>query len=215
MSYGVIYKITNIIDGKCYIGQTIRSFDIRWKDHVRMAVYKKYPIQRALLKYGQEGFTREIICECSSQEELNVQEKYYVNFYNTWAPHGYNLQAGRGTGCISEETRRKKSDAVRGEKHPMFGRKHSEETRKKLSLARKKRVGSKSPMFGKHPSEELIARQMKTHCFVSPAGEIILVVGLKKFCREYTELDRAALLRVSSGKQQQHKGWRRGSPEGE
>ena len=86
-----IYKITNKINGKCYIGQSI-NIEQRLKDHRNCKANK--PLYRAFKKYGIENFDFEVLEECS-KEELNEKEIYYIAFYNsTTDGNGYNLEHG-------------------------------------------------------------------------------------------------------------------------
>lgn len=86
-----IYKITNKINGKCYIGQSV-DIERRFNEHKNCKVDK--PLYRAFKKYGIDNFTFEILEECS-QEELNEKEIYYIVFYNsTTDGNGYNLEHG-------------------------------------------------------------------------------------------------------------------------
>jgi len=132
MIYGIVYLYRNKINGKCYVGQTIQSVKQRHKSHLK----NRYAIGCALRKYGVDNFEISIVEHCNSQDELNDAESYYVQHYRSLYPNGYNLTTGGGQhGKPCEESRRKKSDAVTGEKHPMFGKRCPEETRRKISEA--------------------------------------------------------------------------------
>lgn len=96
MSMG-IYKITNLINGKIYIGQSVK-IEQRWAKEKRRAfcpdeVEYNYPRSKAFRKYGLENFNFEIIEECSL-DKLNEREKYYIKFYNSVVPNGYNVTLG-------------------------------------------------------------------------------------------------------------------------
>lgn len=82
-----IYKITNLINGKIYIGQSIH-IEQRWKEHCRQSA--KSLISDAIKKYGKENFSFEIIERCS-QEKLNERETYYIQLFNCITPNGYNI----------------------------------------------------------------------------------------------------------------------------
>lgn len=82
-----IYKITNRINGKVYIGQSIH-IKRRWQEHCRPST--KSIISDAIKKYGKENFSFEIIEECNV-EELNEKEAYYIESYNSLTPNGYNI----------------------------------------------------------------------------------------------------------------------------
>lgn len=88
-----IYKITNQINGKCYIGQSV-NITRRWKDHRTRYQTEDNLLYRAIRKYGLENFSFEIIEECS-QEKLNEREIYWIAFYNSAnSDKGYNLTTG-------------------------------------------------------------------------------------------------------------------------
>lgn len=82
-----IYKITNLINGFSYIGQSVH-IERRWQEHLRPSANSL--IAKAIKVYGKENFNFEIIEECS-QEELNYKERYWIQYYNTVTPNGYNV----------------------------------------------------------------------------------------------------------------------------
>lgn len=91
-----IYKITNLINNKMYIGQSVH-IEQRWKDHKVRAYYEdceeyERPLYRAMRKYGLDNFSFEIIEECEIQA-LNEREQYWIQFYDTFK-NGYNLTFG-------------------------------------------------------------------------------------------------------------------------
>lgn len=86
MSIG-IYKITNKITNQSYIGQSVH-IERRWTEHCNSKC-NSY-IGQAIKQYGKNNFTFEIIEECSIKE-LNNKEEYWINFFNTLKPNGYNL----------------------------------------------------------------------------------------------------------------------------
>lgn len=82
-----IYKITNKINGKSYIGQAF-DYKKRWKEHIN---HKAYAIGAALELYGVENFDFSII---EYTNNYNDREKYYIKYYNTFR-NGYNLTLWR------------------------------------------------------------------------------------------------------------------------
>jgi group I intron endonuclease len=110
---GEIYKITNTVTNKCYVGQTrshrlnhkkYRPFGYlgRFKDHINEAYSSKKNISRylnySILKYGESNFVCEKILECPISE-LDEYEKKYILELNTKYPNGYNLtDGGKGFG---------------------------------------------------------------------------------------------------------------------
>lgn len=93
---GYIYKVTNKINGKIYIGQTIQSVKDRWYRHCRKSGISKAELnthfKRAILKYGKENFMIETIEVCDSTK-LNDREKFYISYYNSYI-NGYNSTIG-------------------------------------------------------------------------------------------------------------------------
>ena len=96
---GYIYKITNLINNKIYIGQTNITIEERFKQHIYNSFNHKqnkdeydYPVHRAIRKYGKENFTIEILEECP-QEQLNEKEREYIMQFNSYNL-GYNATLG-------------------------------------------------------------------------------------------------------------------------
>lgn len=116
----IIYKVTNRINGKVYIGQTVGSLSARWKKHVKSknnAIFHK-----SIRKHGAENFTVEQIDVACSKAELDQKEKYWIEYYDSMnRSKGYNMTAGGRSGAIdmkrSEETKRKIANSITGEKH--------------------------------------------------------------------------------------------------
>ena len=97
----IIYKTTNLITGKIYIGQDS-------KNNPKYLGSGKY-LNLSIKKYGRENFTKEFLCECSSREELNEKERYWIKELNSKYPNGYNITEGGFTGPygpISEEQKK-------------------------------------------------------------------------------------------------------------
>ena len=93
--YGIIYKVTNKITNREYIGQTIHSLEYRWKNHIRAAKRgSSLYFHKALRKYGIENFIIEQIAEANSKQELNELEIKYIQEYNCLIPNGYNTSTG-------------------------------------------------------------------------------------------------------------------------
>lgn len=94
----IIYKITNKLDGKCYIGKTSRTIEKRWREHRNQVKSKKtYYLHYAIKKYGEENFTIEIIKElnCLVPAHLNHAERYFIKKYKSNDPEfGYNMTLG-------------------------------------------------------------------------------------------------------------------------
>ena len=137
--------ITNLDNGKVYVGQTVRSLSGRWNEHVRSAkAGSNSLICSAIRKYGVDSFSIEVLEECVSIEHLNKREVYWIAHYNSCHGSGYNLEEGGRGGVPGLEARRKMSESA-------TGRKHSEETKIKMS---KRMIGNKYAL-GSRCSDEL------------------------------------------------------------
>lgn len=90
MSVG-IYKIENLINGKCYIGQSI-NIELRWKRHKEAVNTCDYPLYLAIRKYGIENFSFDIVQECEPSE-LDELEIHWIKYYNSYYD-GYNQTRG-------------------------------------------------------------------------------------------------------------------------
>lgn len=137
----IIYRIHNSITGKDYIGQTIRSLEERTAEHIRKT---NSVISKAIRKYGIENFVIEEIDSASTIEELNEKEIYWISKYNSIVPNGYNQCIGGGNTCgfhHREESKKKmsisKSKIYTGKNNPFYGKKHSDESKQKMSSQRK------------------------------------------------------------------------------
>lgn len=132
--YGYVYKITNNVNGKIYIGQkkSEKLIENYWGSGKL--------IVEAIKKYGKDNFSREVLEWCETKDELNQRERYFIEKFNARSPDvGYNLALG---GTVigmnhSAETRAKMSASHKGKPK-------SEAAKRKMSEAHK----------GKHLSEE-------------------------------------------------------------
>ena len=92
---GVIYKITNKINGKVYIGLTTVPLKERWRNHVVSVGRVNRPLYNSMKKYGIENFIVEEIDRTDDFEELGKLERKYINEYDSTNPkNGYNLTLG-------------------------------------------------------------------------------------------------------------------------
>jgi group I intron endonuclease len=135
--FGLIYKVTNITNGKIYIGQTVKKLSIRKSQHYYDAKNgSKSYFHLALIKYGFDKFKWETIELCFDIHDCNEKEKLNIHFYqSTDRNKGYNIDFGGNSTVRNEETKQK----IKLSKQNV-----SQETRKKLSIAN----------LGKKQSEE-------------------------------------------------------------
>lgn len=211
----LIYLITNKINGKQYVGQTIGTIEKRFQRHCWKSTSKNsMPICKAIAKYGKENFTIKKICDCASIEELNEKELAHTDELNTWSPNGYNLKAGNGTGSMSQETKDKIAAANIGQKRSDEQRQNMSnahkgkiipiETRKKMSVAQS---GTNNAMYGKKHTQESIDKFSKTYTIVSPSGEVMTIKNMAEHCRKHN-LNKGNMNSMVKGNRPSCQGWK-------
>ena len=95
--FGCIYMLTNLITLLCYVGKTI-DFEGRMDEHKKGKDINKSYVERSIRKHGWHNFKVEILIDDIPKEDLSNLEIYYIAFYNTMRPYGYNLtRGGEGT----------------------------------------------------------------------------------------------------------------------
>lgn len=114
-AYGVIYKHTNKINGKSYIGQSIQIDNIerRWRrqDPTHKSYQSCKAFFRALNKYGWNNFETELLFTAFDQESLNFFEEHFINHFKALAPSGYNSSMMvDGSQKFTDATKKKMSD---------------------------------------------------------------------------------------------------------
>ena len=93
-----IYKITNTLNQKIYIGQTEQTIEKRFLQHSKSIT----PLGDVMRKYGLENFTIEIIEECSTPEQTKERERFWIKTLKSRVPNGYNQSDG-GEGILLEK----------------------------------------------------------------------------------------------------------------
>ena len=212
-----IYLITNTVNGKIYVGQTINDPIRRFKEHCWDTSRRKGPLQNAINKYGKESFAVEVLATVSSREELSELEKHYIKELNARdKKKGYNLTEG-GEAPIghipSEETCKKISETKKkqakdpsyvnpmkgktGELSPSWGKTHSEEHKLNMS---QKHTGDKNPFYGlEHPKRKAVIvidsnnQEQRYECAYTAA--------------ETLNLDPRTIHKICKGRGKKHRGY--------
>jgi len=149
---GFIYTIINKINFKRYIGQTIeKNVQERWKGHLKKGSNCRY-LKYALAKYGKDNFNFEVILSCDN-DKLNQYEEYYMKFYNTLVPYGYNLREAGNHGHHNEETKQKIGQSVKSY--------YANLPENEKKIINDKQRGIKNHNFGKKMPEEQKLRMIK------------------------------------------------------
>jgi group I intron endonuclease len=171
----IIYKATNKINGKIYIGLTTQTLDFRKYKHKSdsESMRKNRVFNKAIRKYGWDSFIWEIIDTAESVKELKEKEMFWIEHFNSYVlaekSNGYNMtRGGDGSEGLlhSEESKKKMKQNhanFKKENHPQWGMKFSEERKRKLSEIRKgKYTGEKHPFYGKKLSDSHKQNMSKT-----------------------------------------------------
>jgi group I intron endonuclease len=145
----IVYKITNQVTNKSYIGWTSQILDNRWLQHKKLAQKNldNRPFYNAIRKYGTDCWTTEVLATTEDKTVAKQKEIEYIQLFESY-DNGYNAtRGGDGNNDIkmSEESNRARSKALKGLPKNyirMAGKKQSEESRKKISEAHK---GMKKP----------------------------------------------------------------------
>ncbi len=123
----IIYKATNIVNGKSYIGKTTKNFEKYKKSHIKYALNErdiKYGHEKifydAIRKYGFENFQWEVIKECKNELMLNLMETFMIMVHHSHISEGgYNMTWGGDGGNTYDKS---------GENNPFYGKIHTKET---------------------------------------------------------------------------------------
>lgn len=200
----IIYIVTNRINGKQYVGQTIQRFSQRKVDHLKKVRYNSpYYFHNAMRKHGPDNFKWEIIAEGDcSPETLNLLEMHFIQLYDTFN-NGYNLTLGGDGGTLgyrhTEKTKKRMSKAKEGKyfgkDNPYYGKKHSEEICKKMRGPRPSIRGNK------HPNS-------KCYIITTPENKEIYVDCLSIFIEQQGDIGFKRLYNVATGKRKQYKGYK-------
>lgn len=161
-----IYKITNQINGKVYVGQHVTT------NKEDLYFGSGFLLKIAIKKHGRENFSKTYLEECFSYEELNEKEIFWIKKLNTITPNGYNIRIGGNNAPMSDLSKQKLSLSQKERlkdktKNPNLGGKitRKPEIRKKLSDATKARfvndpnLKNKISRKGKHITPEQSRKQ--------------------------------------------------------
>lgn len=159
--YGYIYKTTNLVNGKIYIGQKKGpEFYPDYKGSGKA-------LWNAIRKYGWDKFKVEFLIPCFSQEELDAEEIFLIDWFGSRDRSiGYNISEGGTWGDVSlgmtpEEYQAwcdKNRASHAGEKNHFYGKRHTEESKRKISEHHADFSGENNPNYGKRLSESTRAK---------------------------------------------------------
>lgn len=164
----IIYKVTNLVNQKVYIGQSINSLDHRKNQHYKESKYHLNDttyFHNALRKYPKDSFTWEIIEELFSVDELNFREIYWINYYqSTDKEKGYNLKyGGNNGGKCCESTKRKIGDTtIKKWKNPDIAKRMKDGLIKGAETMKQKALNNYKITYCKHCNSKFKYRPCDT-----------------------------------------------------
>ena len=169
--FGIIYKTINLVNGKCYIGQTVQKNFIKyWLDHLKSAFRDKSTkkiFYNAIRKYGPENFMFEVLEFCDSKEELDEMEFHYIKQYKSFYLEenfcGYNMTWG-GDGIVGFKLSKESIDKAKNT-WILTGRNFKISTLKKEYWLNKERI-------------------FKKYKCITPEGNVVIIDNLNIFCKE-------------------------------
>jgi len=198
-----IYQFININDPtKTYVGSSIELWE-RMRYHIRTGDKTNYTyvslLYRGVAKYTWSGF-KLVILELTenNKEVLLVREQYYLDLFKPY----YNIlsEAGSPAGrVLSEETRLKISQAVKGEKNGMFGKTHSKHSKELMSLAQ---LGQNNHQWGKQLPESTklalsIAKGTTIYVYSSDKSKLIYTFNSARKAAEFFNINHNIILKYA------------------
>ncbi len=174
----IVYVTTNRINGRKYLGKCVHKKPSYLGSGIA--------IRHAIKLYGRDNFTKEIIYESNSLDDVsNMERKLSMEWNVVDDVSWYNMKPGGTGGSLkgqrrSEETKRKISESKKGQQAWNKGLagtdivKHREETKRKIGLSN---MGISRPSGADHVAS-------KTAIFTDPSGTEHIICGIRKFCRD-------------------------------
>ena len=197
-----IYKITNLINHKIYIGKT-KHKNKRWRKHISLSKdhdekRKKFYLHKAIKKYGVKNFSYEIIDWFYNENICLKMETVYIKKFNSKNPNfGYNLTYGGegSSGYVhTQEAIKKISEHAKtrtGKNNPFYGKKHSKETLNRINQTKLRtgNWGKKKYLNNKQIEEIRIKYQTGLHSYSKLSKEYnvstSVIAKIIKFERSY------------------------------
>lgn len=223
-----VYKITNIDNGKVYVGSS-KNLKNRLNRHLwylKKNTHSNSHLQRAWNKYGEDKFEFSVLEFVPDVNILLEREQHYMNLYLSYKrDFGYNILPIAGSSeNMTEETRQKMSKSHKGQRAWNKGIPQTQEVKDKLSKSQKGRPAWNKGIHRTQETRDKISKYLegkpriqedkdkiakslsKNWVVIDPMGKEYNITNLRKFCRE-NNLHSGAMVEVSKGKCSQHKGW--------
>lgn len=225
-----IYKITNTINKKIYIGQTIQKYPKnRWSRHIYNAKVGEYgPLYNAIRKYGKDLFVFEIIYQSFDIDDLNEKEIFFISYYNSTKRNiGYNVELGGKTSKMSEETKKRLSEKIKNQfkngrpavrarvNMPPWNKGLRYKTGRKLNPEQIEllRIVNSKPKTESHKKNLSIARKEYYKNNINPLSKKVLCLNTNQIFDSAADASRffnfpvTAAARVCNGQRKAYKGY--------
>lgn len=183
----IVYKITNKLNNKCYVGYTKFSINKRWSQHIHRSNKRNINVKfdNALRKYSIANWNVEVLEEGLTVNQSKVKEQFYINLFDSYN-NGYNSTLG-GDGnqgiVMSEESNKRRSNALKGKPKNyvrMHGKTHSNESKLKISSSHK---GMKKPWV-KWSDEQILKRALTRRALTFEQYQELHLLKTKGFTRK-------------------------------
>ena len=159
----IIYKTTNLINGKIYVGQDSHNNP----NYLGSGLLLK----KAVKKYGRKNFKKDTLCECETKEELNKKEVYWIMKLNSInLDVGYNIAQGKNSGTYDTMSNNPNIEDIKKRIKETLRKRYLEDSNYRMKL-RKSHLGQKSPLkgktyleyYGEEKSEEMRQKLSESH----------------------------------------------------
>ena len=185
-------------NGKMYVGVTKKKPTQRWQKGKGYEGNTHF--SHAIKKYGWENIKHEILLEGLTQEQASLAERIFIGYWDLTNPNkGYNNEGGGYKDIeVSNITRKRLSEACSGKKNGMYGKRHSEESKRKMSESKiGTQAGENNPMYGKKHTDETKhkMRAIKLGKKLSPEQRRRMSEGHKTVKVDMIDRDTGKLLR--------------------
>lgn len=194
----VVYKITNLINSKIYIGLDTKNNPNYFGSGVL--------IKSAIKKYGKHNFKKEILDYCSCVNELKEREIHRIDQYLSSVENiGYNITEG-GDGCVGYKHRNSHIEHMKSLKRDYNWKKNISESLKGIKHDYKRIENNRNAQIGLQKGEK--NPRAKTFEFISPDGIKYTVKGrLRNFCKEH-KLSYQLILKIRKNNKSFYKNWK-------
>jgi len=201
-----IYKITNTVNGKCYVGKS-ENIHARFAQHkceLKYNRHQNFHLQLSVNKYNIKNFTFEILEIVTNINELGKREGFWVDRLKCLnRKFGYNkddIDINTGKRIVSIETRKKLSENKKGKTA-------SEISKRRMSESRKGRISWNTGIkFTEYQKRNLSQSKKKTYSIISPSYELIIFTGMLDFCKKH-KLTNSYIFKLIRGEIAQYKGY--------